>query len=124
MSADLSQSGGRVRHVETSYHGPGIHICGIQPKPSEERVSLKENYHPGFGYVSLLKKTKSGRKWRTVWSTVHPEECRTLGWIERKLVDDQEAEWRFDIDGPMTSYTLRRRGRGFWVLESSRMGFA
>lgn len=113
-----------VRQVTTSYHGPGIHICGMQPKPSEKRVALNENYCPGFGFVSLQKKTTRGRKWRTVWSTVHPEECRTLGWIERKLVDDEEAEWRFDVDGPMTSYTLIRRGPKHWVLGSSRQGFA
>jgi len=113
-----------VRQVETSIHGPGFHICGMQPAPTEERVALNRDYHPGFGYVALQKKTKRGRKWRTVWSTVHPEECRTLGWIERKLVDDQDAEWRFDVDGPMSSYTLRRRGPKYWVLESSRDGFA
>jgi len=119
----VGQGGGRVRQVETSIHGPGFHICGIQPKASEERVALNRDYHPGFGYVRLFKRKGRGR-WRVVWSTVRPEESRTLGWVERKLVDDESAEWRFDVDGPMSSYTLRRRGPKFWVLEASRQGFA
>ena len=107
-----------VREVTTSYHGPGIHICGMQPKPSEERVALNRDYHPGFGYVRLF---KNGEE---VWGTVHPEESRTLGWVERTKVDDEEARWTFDVDGPMTSYTLVRRRPKHWVLESSRQGFA
>jgi hypothetical protein len=107
-----------VRKVETSIHGPGFHICGIQPKPSEERVALNRDYHPGFGYVSLR---KDGQE---VWGTGRPEESRTLGWVERTKIDDDSAEWTFDVDGPMVSYTLIRRKSKYWVLLSSRDGFA
>jgi hypothetical protein len=108
----------RVRQVETSVHGPGFHICGIQPKPSEERVALRRDYHPGFGCVVLR------RNGEDIWYAVKPEDSRTLAWIERTHVKDDGAVWKLDVDGPMTSFTLVRRGPKHWVVEYSRQGFA
>lgn len=107
-----------VRQVRTSAHGPGFRLCGIRPQPTEERVALNRDYHPGFGGVTLL------RDDQPVWQAFRMEESRTLGWIERTKVTDDEATWRVRIDGPMVSYTLVRRKPKFWVLESSEDGFA
>lgn len=107
-----------VRQVRTSAHGPGFNMCGIQPEPSEERVALRRDYHPGFGGVTLL------RNKTVVWSAVRPEDSRSLGWIERTHVTADKATWRLRVDGPMVTYTLVRRRPKFWVLESSEDGFA
>lgn len=113
-----------VRHVQTSAHGPGFSICGIQPEPTEERVSLRTDYHPGFGGLTLLR-CRPRRKDQPVWGAVRPSESRTLGWIERTHVTEEEGvTWRLRVDGPMVSYTLVRRKPKFWVLESSEDGFA
>lgn len=107
-----------VRQVQTSAHSNGLHVCGIQPEPSEERVALRRDYHPGFGGVTLLRDDEH------VWGAIRWQDSRTLGWIERKHVTDDDATWRLRIDGPMVSYTLVRRKPKFWVLESSENGFA
>lgn len=113
-----SPQGTNSRVVSTSIHGPGLTACGVAPKPTEERCNLRQNHHPGFGYLRL---TRNGKE---VWATVLPEESRSLGWIERTHVNDDDATWRLESHGAMTSYTLIRRRKGYWVVEKSGLGFA
>ena len=106
-----------MRQVETSFYSPGLFVCGVQPEPTEERLDLRQNHHPGFGGITLYCDGDF------VWSPNRYEDSRTLGWIERKLIT-KEGNWTLDIDGPMVSYILERRGPKYWVLKSSEVGFA
>ena len=108
-----------TREVRTEVHGPDFFACGIQPEPTEERVSLRTRWHSGFGVTTLY------HDGRAVWDAVRYEDARSLGWLERTQIQGERVgDWKLDVEGPMTSFTLTRGAKGYWVLSASRMGFA
>lgn len=92
--------------------------CFCCPPATADVARLDWNPHPGFGGVTL---TRNGEP---VLDDSLAGDALTVQDFEERAAADPEADWRFEVHGPLAGAVFQRRGEGRWELIERTEGFA
>lgn len=93
-------------------------VCGVPVEPGSAPVAMRDQIHPGFGYVALI------RNGKVVDYDVHGRRGgHQLRWYEQRAAINPRARWEIEVGGALGGYTLRRI-RGQWYVTKTNEGFA
>ena len=107
---------GKKQLQKNSARGGCLHCPG-----NHDSIPMNTKIIAGFGSATI---TKNGKYIYTEKPNLQWEDAPTLMKFELMARKDPNADWRYDLDLPLSSGVWQRHGKNEWVLIKSGMGFA